>query len=449
MYDATATRWVIDAERLRSGAERDRVGLALARLVRRCQERVPFYRDRLRSPEQQQQQQRHQQGITLENYATLVAPTSKKDLRESHHEQLLGVAREEVRRFHSTSGTSGAAVLVGHTQGDMDAWTLLMGRTLRVAGVRPGDRFYNAYSYGPFTGGQGYHQGASTVPGVCVIPACGVSVDRHVRTLSDLRVEVLGCTPHQALGIASHAHSRGVALHLRLIITGSEPFSDAFSSGLMALLPSLERVVDVYGLGEAMGPGVAAECGHPEASGTLHLWDDYFYAEVVDAEGRPVPDGEPGELLLTPLFREASPLLRYRTGDRTRVVSREQCPCGLPSMRIARICDRVDDAIFVNGATLFPSSIAAVLASREALSPNHHEVHVTPHSQQLADFSKQAILVKVEAHPSLAPDAYHATALDIEEALNAGFISCEPINVQILPPMSLPRYEGKSRQLFR
>src|SRR3989338_738894 len=296
VYDASATRWVIDAERLRSGAERDRVGLALARLVKRCQERVPFYRDRLRSPEQQQQ--RHQQGITLENYATLVAPTSKKDMRESHHEQLLGVAREEVRRFHSTSGTSGAAVLVGHTQGDLDVWTFLMGRTLRVAGMRPGDRFYNAYSYGPFTGGQGYHQGASTIPSSCIIPSYGVGIDRHCIALQDFQATVMGCTPHHALALATFAKNQGITFpHLRLIITGSEPFSEALRSELLTSIPSLERVVDVYGFGEAMGPGIAVECGHPAAAGSLHIWDDFFFIEIVDEDLNPVADGVEGEMI--------------------------------------------------------------------------------------------------------------------------------------------------------
>src|SRR3989338_5275870 len=261
----------------------------LNKLIRRCRKDIPFYRDHIHEPTQ---------AITTENLARLVPPLSKMHLRNGYPDRMVGVPPAAVRRIHSTSGTSGAPTVVAHTSRDLDVWTFLMGRTLRVAGMRPGDRFYNAYSYGPFTGGQGYHQGASTIPSSCIIPSYGVGIDRHCIALQDFQATVMGCTPHHALALATFAKNQGITFpHLRLIITGSEPFSEALRSELLTSIPSLERVVDVYGFGEAMGPGIAVECGHPAAAGSLHIWDDFFFIEIVDEDLNPVADGVEGEMI--------------------------------------------------------------------------------------------------------------------------------------------------------
>src|SRR5712691_2298662 len=285
--------------------------------------------------------------------------TLKAELRDNYPFGMFAVPRAELLRLHASSGTTGKPTVVGYTRRDLDCWSDLMARSLACAGARPGDLVHNAYGYGLFTGGLGVHYGAERL-GCTVVPMSGGGTERQVLLLKDFAANVLCATPSYALNIAEVAQAMGVDLRhasLRIGVFGAEPWSDAMRRDLEERLGI--RAVDLYGLSEIMGPGVACECDVAQSG--LHGWEDHFLFEVIDpATLQPLPMGEAGELVITTLTKEARPMIRYRTRDMTRLTD-EPCACGRTHVRIMRVTGRNDDMLIIRGVNVHPSQVEAVL----------------------------------------------------------------------------------------
>ncbi|HEX6318984.1 MAG TPA: phenylacetate--CoA ligase [Burkholderiales bacterium] len=307
---------------------------------------------------------------SLEDLARLPF-TLKSDLRDHYPFGLFARPRKQLARVHASSGTTGKPTVVGYTRADIATWSRLMARSLACAGARPGDVIHNAYGYGLFTGGLGAHYGAERL-GATVVPVSGGGTERQVALLQDFGARVLCATPSYALNIAEVAEREGVDLRkgpLQIGVFGAEPWSEAMRAEIEARLGL--KAVDVYGLSEIMGPGVAVEC---EAQEGLHGWEDHFLFEIIDPQsGKPLPDGEAGELVITTLTKQALPMIRYRTRDITRL-ARERCGCGRTHLRIKRITGRNDDMLIIRGVNVYPSQIEAVLVGLPGLAPHYQLV---------------------------------------------------------------------------
>jgi phenylacetate-CoA ligase len=298
--------------------------------------------------------------------------TVKSDLRDHYPFGLFARPRKHLARLHASSGTTGKPTVVGYTKGDIAIWASLMARSLACAGVRPGDVVHNAYGYGLFTGGLGAHYGAERL-GATVVPMSGGATERQVLLIRDFGARVLCATPSYALNIAEVAEREGKDLSsstLEIGIFGAEPWSEAMRREIEARLGL--KAVDIYGLSEIMGPGVAVEC---EAQDGLHGWEDHFLFEVIDPEtGRPVRrDGDAGELVITTLTKRALPMIRYRTRDITRL-ARERCACGRSHLRIKRITGRNDDMLIIRGVNVYPSQVESVLLGLQGIAPHYQLV---------------------------------------------------------------------------
>ena len=319
--------------------------------------RVPFYRERLT-------------GIQVKGLDDLerLPFTHKQDLRDQYPFGLFAAEPGEVIRIHATSGTRGKPTLVGYTRQDLATWAELCARLLVGAGGRAGDTLHIALNYGLFTGGLGMHGGAERL-GCRVVPASAGSTHRHLLLMADLKPRGLKATPSYALHLAEAAEAEGIdprSFGLRYGIFGAEPWSEAVRERLEALFGF--KAYDSYGLSEMLGPGVAFECRVRQG---LHLAADHFYPEIIDPQtGQRVPPGEEGELVLTSLTKEAYPLIRYRTGDRTALLT-EPCTCGRTLVRIARIRGRVDEMLIIRGVNLFPSEVERVLFRFPELAPRY------------------------------------------------------------------------------
>ena len=360
--------------------------------------------------------------------------TTKADMRDTYPYGLFAVPREQCVRLHASSGTTGKATVVGYTQNDIDLWSNLMARCIACAGARPGDVLHNAYGYGLFTGGLGIHYGAERL-GCTVVPHSGGMTERQVALMQDFGAHVLGATPSYALNIAEVAEGMGVdmrALPLRLGIFGAEPWSDAMRADLEARLGI--TAVDLYGLSEVLGPGVACEC---ERRNGLHGWEDHFVFEVIDPRTlEPVRDGDAGELVITTLTKEALPMVRYRTRDMTRL-DRAPCACGRCHVRIMRVAGRDDDMLIVRGVNVFPSQIEAVLVGFPGIAP-HYQLVLT------RDGSLDAMTVDVEAAPGEPLDdaSRQRKAGEVARHIKAHIgLSCA---VAVKPQGEVPRSQGKA-----
>jgi phenylacetate-CoA ligase len=356
----------------------------------------------------------------------------KADLRDNYPYGLLARPLAQLARLHASSGTTGRPTMVGYTAQDLSNWADLVARSLYSAGARPGDLVHNAYGYGLFTGGLGAHDGATRL-GAPVVPVSGGATERQVALIMDLRPRVLCATPSYALTIAEVAETLGVDLRgsaLRIGLFGAEPWSEAMRREIEARIGL--RAVDIYGLSEIMGPGVACEC---EARCGLHGWEDHFLFETIDPDtGLAVAAGEPGELVITTLSKQALPMLRYRTRDITRL-EHAPCACGRTHVRILRVTGRTDDMLIVRGVNVYPSQIEAVLVGRPGVAPCYQLV-----------LERQGTLdrlrLEIEALPSVPPDNYPALALDAAHHIKSMIgISAQ---VQVLAPGTVPRSQGKA-----
>ncbi|MBI5628555.1 MAG: phenylacetate--CoA ligase, partial [Candidatus Rokubacteria bacterium] len=355
-------------------------------VVARVSERVPLYRERLR-----------QAGIAANSIRSLadlsrLPFTVKDDFRQTYPFGLLAVPMEEVVRLHASSGTTGKPIVVAYTRRDIDTWSDVMARTLMAGGVGPGDVVHNAYGYGLFTGGLGFHYGAERL-GATVIPMSGGFTDRQIIALRDFGSTVLCCTPSYSLHLAEALAEAGVApkdLKLRVGFFGAEPWTEAMRDAIETRLNLM--ALNIYGLSEVIGPGVSVEC--PERRG-MHIHEDHFLPEVVDPVTlEPVPPGVTGELVLTTLTKEALPVLRYRTRDLT-ALNPEPCRCNRTLTRMERITGRTDDMLIIRGVNVFPFQIEHALMQVPRVEP--HYLLVLRRERAL-----DTLEVRVEGHADVA-----------------------------------------------
>jgi phenylacetate-CoA ligase len=406
--------------------------LQLARLrqsVAYAYDKVPYVRAKLDAAGAKPGQLKSLADLARFPFAT------KVDMRETYPFGLFAVPREETVRLHASSGTTGKPTVVGYTRADLELWTELMARSLACAGARPGDIVHNAYGYGLFTGGLGAHYGAERL-GCTVVPVSGGMTERQVTLLKDFGAHIICCTPSYALNIAEVADGMGVdirKLPLRAGVFGAEPWSESLRHDLEARLGI--QALDIYGLSEILGPGVACECS--AAHDGLHGWEDHFLFEVIDPETlAPLPRGEAGELVITTLTKQALPMIRYRTRDITRL-SDEPCACGRTHVRIMRVTGRDDDMMIIRGVNVFPSQVEAVLVGLQGIAP-HYQIVLT------RDGAMDAMTVEVEALPGAAGDdtARREKAAEVNRHIKAHIgVTCE---VVIKAPGEVPRSQGKA-----
>ncbi|MET7832283.1 phenylacetate--CoA ligase PaaK [Micromonospora sediminicola] len=359
--------------------------------------------------------------------------TTKAELRENYPFGMFAVPRERVARLHASSGTTGRPTVVGYTRADLDTWATLMARSIRAAGGRRGDRVHVAYGYGLFTGGLGAHYGAEEL-GCTVIPVSGGMTERQVMLIRDLAPEVIMVTPSYMLAIVDEMERQGLdprATSLRVGVFGAEPWTEDMRRELEQRLDM--HALDIYGLSEVMGPGVAVEC--VETKDGLHLWEDHFYPEIIDpVTGAVLPDGERGELVLTSLTKEAMPVVRYRTRDLTRLLP----GTARPMRRIEKITGRTDDMMIVRGVNVFPTQIEELILRTPALSP---------HFQCVLDRRDRldTLTVHVERRAGTAPDeAERAGAALAEQVKNTIGVS---VAVRVIEPDGVERSMGKMRRI--
>jgi phenylacetate-CoA ligase len=393
---------------------------------------VPFYRQRFM-----------EQGVTPLAIRTLadlakLPFTYKRDFRDNYPLGLAAVPKERIVRIHASSGTTGKPTVVAYTAGDIDTWSEVMARTITAGGVTKHDVVHNAYGYGLFTGGLGFHYGAERI-GATVIPVSGGVTKRQIMLMQDLGSTVLCCTPSYALYLAEAAQEMGVDLRetaLRVGIFGAEPWSERMRQEIEAKLGL--KALDIYGLSEIIGPGVSIECEHQCG---LHIFEDHFLPEIVDpGTGMPLPWGQRGELVLTTLTKEALPVLRYRTGDITSL-NAETCACGRTMVRMAKPSGRTDDMLIVRGINVFPSQIETVLLQVEG---------VQPHYQIIVD--RQHTLDDLEVWVEVSEEVFADEIRGLEaleqrirnELHNALGIAAR---VRLVEPRSIQRSEGKAKRV--
>jgi phenylacetate-CoA ligase len=357
--------------------------------------------------------------------------TTKDDLRETYPFGMFAVPLDRVVRLHASSGTTGRPTVVGYTRRDLDVWAAVVARSIRASGGRPGDRVHVAYGYGLFTGGLGAHYGAEQL-GCTVIPVSGGMTERQVRLIVDLEPDVIMVTPSYMLAILDEFERQGFdpsSSSLKVGIFGAEPWTDEMRAEIEERLDM--HAVDIYGLSEIIGPGVANEC--VEAKDGLHIWEDHFYPEVVDpGTGTPLPDGERGELVFTSLTKEALPVVRYRTGDLTRLL-----PGTARSMRrMEKITGRSDDMIILRGVNLFPTQVEELILRVPGLSPHFQLVLSRP--RRLDELT-----VRVEARPAAASADERARARERLAGLVKESIGVT-VDVEVLEPNLIERSAGKA-----
>jgi phenylacetate-CoA ligase len=326
--------------------------------------------------------------------------TTKADLRDAYPFGMFAVPREKIVRIHASSGTTGKPTVVGYTQNDIDMWASLMARSIRASGAKPGDMVHVSYGYGLFTGGLGAHYGAEQL-GLTVVPFGGGQTERQVQLIMDFKPTIIMVTPSYMLAIADEMQRQGIdprSTSLRIGIFGAEPWTNEMRASIEARLNI--KAVDIYGLSEVMGPGVANECAETQDGPTI--WEDHFYPEIIDPDtGQVLPDGEFGELVFTSLTKEALPIIRYRTRDLTRLL-----PGTARTMRrMEKITGRSDDMMIVRGVNVFPSQIEELILKQAALSA-HYQCILSK------DGPLDALTVAVEAQPGLAPDCEAARAAE-------------------------------------
>ena len=399
----------------------------LQQTVRRAADNVPHYKSAF-----------HDAGVGPDDVKALedlekFPFTVKDNLRDAYPFGMFAVPREEVVRVHASSGTTGKPTVVGYTKDDIDLWADLMARTMACTGVRPGDIVHNAYGYGLFTGGLGAHYGAERL-GATVVPMSGGNTEKQIVLLQDFGARALCATPSYALNIAEVAEQEGVdirALPVAIGIFGAEPWSDAMRAELDERLSI--KAVDIYGLSEILGPGVAAEC--VEARSGLHGWEDHFLFEIIDPEtGERRPMGEQGELVITTLTKQALPMIRYRTRDITWL-NDEPCACGRTHTRVMRVTGRDDDMLIIRGVNLYPSQVEAILVGFPGIAP-HYQLVIR------REGAMDDMTVEIEALPDQAEGDYPQLAKNVTHHIKSMIgVSCK---AEVKSPGEVPRSQGKA-----
>jgi phenylacetate-CoA ligase len=406
----------------------------LKSMVARVQQNVPFYKESLAKA-----------GINADSIKSLedlarLPFTYKKDMRDSYPYRMFAVPMEDIVRIHASSGTTGKPTVVGYTKKDIDNWSELMARSFVAAGVHKGDIIHNSYGYGLFTGGLGAHYGAERL-GASVIPMSGGNTKKQIMIMQDFGSTVLTCTPSYSLFMAEAAKEEGIDfrdLKLRVGIFGAEPWSEEMRGEIEGKLNL--SAVDIYGLSEIMGPGVAIECC--EAKKGLHIWEDHFIPEIINPEtGDVLGEGEVGELVITTITKEGIPLIRYRTRDITSITY-EPCACGRTHARIARMSGRSDDMLIIRGVNVFPSQIESILMGVDGVEP--HYVLIVDRKDNL-----DTLEVQVEVGEKIFSDEVkhlQALSLRIEKQIKEMLgVTCR---VRLVEPKSITRSEGKAKRVI-
>ncbi|WP_144629118.1 phenylacetate--CoA ligase PaaK [Arthrobacter woluwensis] len=360
--------------------------------------------------------------------------TSKADLRENYPFGMLAVPREQVARVHASSGTTGRPTVVGYTKDDLAMWATVMARSIRAAGGRPGDMLHNAYGYGLFTGGLGAHAGAEHL-GCTVVPVSGGMTERQVQLIQDFKPDIIMVTPSYMLAVIEEMERQGVdprSTSLKVGIFGAEPWTNDMRREMEERLDM--HAVDIYGLSEVIGPGVASEC--VETKDGLTVWEDHFYPEIVDPITlEPVPEGQEGELVFTSLTKQAMPIIRYRTRDLTRLL-----PGTARTMRrIEKITGRTDDMIILRGVNLFPTQIEELILHTPELSP-HFQCHLSRRGML------DELTVRVEQRDGVTAAAAHAAAMTLKRLVKSKIGVTVAVDVVI--PGSMERSNGKMRRII-
>ncbi len=406
-------------------------GLQLHRLkwsLRHAYENVPHYRQAFDAA-----------GVKPEDLRSLddlrhFPFTAKADLRANYPFGMLAVPQAQLARIHASSGTTGKPTVVGYTKRDLATWAQMVGRCIRASGGRPGMKLHNAYGYGLFTGGLGYHDGATDF-GLTVIPVSGGMTERQVQLIAEFEPDIITVTPSYLLAILDEFRRQGRdprKTSLKVAILGAEPWTDAMRGEIEAAFGI--HAVDTYGLSEVIGPGVANEC--VETKDGPHIWEDHFYPEVVNSDtGEPVAEGEPGELVFTSLTKEAMPIIRYRTRDLTRLM-----PGTARSMRrMARVTGRSDDMMIVRGVNVFPTQIEEQILKVMGLAP-HYQIVLTRSGRM------DEMEVMVEAADPEEGSALRARA-QAELGHHIKSVIGVTARVTVLDPGGVARSEGKAKRV--
>ena len=394
---------------------------------------VPFYKKRF-----------DEAGIKPDDIKTLddlklIPFTEKQDLRDHYPYGLFAVPRDNIVRLQASSGTTGKAVVLGYTQRDLDNWAEMTARSLTAAGVSRRDVVHVAYGYGLFTGGLGAHGGAERI-GATVVPASGGATRRQAYLLRDFEATVLCCTPSYALHLWEAGQEEGIDfrdLPLRVGCFGAEPWTEAMRQEIEQKMGI--DAMNIYGLSEIMGPGVAMEC--VEAKSGLHLWEDHFLPEIIDpVTGEQLPYGERGELVITTLTKEGTPLLRYRTRDLTSLDD-TPCSCGRTHVRIARLSGRTDDMLIIRGVNVFPQQIESIIMENEGLSPNYQLI-----VDRQDNLDTLEICVEVDAQ-LFCDEIRHLQKLEQRIQKKVKEFLGVTTRVRLLEPHSIERSQGKAQRI--
>jgi phenylacetate-CoA ligase len=361
--------------------------------------------------------------------------TTKSDLRDSYPFGMFAVPRAQCARIHASSGTTGKPTVVGYTLKDIDTWSTVVARSIRAGGAKPGDMVHVSYGYGLFTGGMGAHYGAEKL-GLTVVPFGGGQTERQVQLIQDFQSNIIMVTPSYMLAIADEFERQGIdpkSSSLRIGIFGAEPWTNDMRAAIEKRMNI--DAVDIYGLSEVMGPGVASECIETKDGPTI--WEDHFYPEIIHPEtGEPVADGEMGELVFTSLTKEAMPIIRYRTRDLTRLL-----PGTARSMRrMEKITGRSDDMMIIRGVNVFPSQIEELILKRAELAP-HYQCVLT-RTGPMDDLS-----VRVETKPGVSPDSSEAKAAAKQLQHDIKVFIGTSVAIELKTEGGVERSQGKAKRV--
>jgi len=425
--------WNIERETITDSRKKVLQSDLLKNLVHRVYDAIPFYRKKFDAA-----------GIKPMDIASIkdipkLPFTTKDDLRDNYPFGMFAVPMEKVVEIHTSSGTTGKPVIGGYTSTDIEIWSEVMARCLTMSGTTANDVIQNAYGYGLFTGGLGIHYGARKI-GANVIPISGGNTKRQIMIMQDFKSTIITCTPSYSLYLAEVCEELGVdfnALSLKAGNFGAEPWSENMRKEIEVRLHLL--ALDIYGLTEIIGPGVANECVYKNG---VHICDDHFFPEIIDPDTEKVlSPGEVGELVITTLTREATPLIRYRTRDITSLIP-GTCQCGRTSVRMKRIMGRTDDMLIIRGVNVFPSQIEEILVKFEGLEP-HYQIVVDRAG------SLDNLTVLVEMNESLISDEIKELE-KVENRIRSEIESTLGIKVevQLVEPKSIARSEGKAKRVI-
>ncbi|MEF9602584.1 phenylacetate--CoA ligase [Paracoccus sp. PXZ] len=401
----------------------------MKRSLKHAFENSPFYRNRFIEHDVHPEDLKSLKDIAKFPF------TTKQDLRDTYPFGMFAVPQSKLVRIHGSSGTTGKPTVVGYTQADIDHWANLIARSIRAAGGRPGDILHNAYGYGLFTGGLGAHYGAERL-GCTVVPISGGMTERQVTLIDDFKPRIIMVTPSYMLSILDEFRRQGLdprESSLKIGIFGAEPWTNAMRQEIEEAFDM--HAVDIYGLSEVMGPGVAMEC--VETKDGLHIWEDHFYPEIIDpVTGEVLPDGEIGELVFTTLTKEGLPMVRYRTRDLTRLL-----PGTARSMRrIEKITGRSDDMIILRGVNVFPTQIEEQILKCQGLAP-HFQIELSRSGRM------DSMTVHVECAPDMTDDAARAQSAK-ELAHHIKSVVGVSTRIEVKDPNSIARSEGKAKRVL-